>query len=389
MSRPSKSADAFAASFVRAALLLAVLALCLGTAQAQDANREKAQQYLKMAAEVHAAFEAKEYDKAIELCHKQLELAPNLPDPHYNIACALARQGKKDEAFAELTKGIEAGYSDAAHMRQDADLETLRKEKQFEELAAKAEARRKSDFEKLYDKGAEIAGVKTLEGSPQGGLRWRLRMSPSATPEKPNRLIVWLHPSGGSMNPQAESFAAEFNKRGFALLVPTMKQWISWSPAEMQALMNVSVADAAKTPGIDKRKPILMGFSAGGQGALMIYEENAANLGGLILDAAYPIDPIQQGQGRIALFSLPQGEEKLAPFKKVPLFVLVGAADGGARLWQEADKHWREAGVPLTLTTIPGKGHAWLFGKSETDALYQWLERVVKGELPGAKDDKK
>ena len=379
---PITLASAFAARFVRAVLVLPALALFLGSVHAQDSNREKAMQFMKLDGEVHAAFQAKDYDKAIQLCQKQLELLPARPEPHYNIACALARQGKKDEALAVLAKAIEGGYADAAHMRQDDDLESLRKEKQFEELAAKALARFKSDMEKLYDKGADIAGVKTLEGSPEGGLRWRLRMSPTATPEKPNRLIVWLHPSGGSMNKQAEGFAAEFVKRGFALLVPTMKQWLSWSPAEMQTLMNVSIPDAAKTPGIDKRKPILMGYSAGGQGALMMYQENAASLGGLILDAAYPIDPVLQGQGRIALMSLPQGEEKLAPFKKVPLFVLVGAADGGARLWQEADNRWRELGVPLTVTIVPGQGHTWLFGKSETAALYTWLEQVAKGELP-------
>jgi predicted esterase len=273
---------------------------------------------------------------------------------------------------------------DAAHMREDEDLETLRKEKQFEELVAKAEATAKSVAEKLYDKGEEIPGVKTVEGNPAGGLRWRLRMSPTATAEKPNRLIIWLHPSGGSMNRQAEGFSAEFNKRGFALLVPTMKQWVSWSTAELTALMNVTVRDAAKTPGIEPHKPILMGYSAGGQGALMIYKENAKNLGGLILDAAYPIDQAKRG-----LWSPPQDEEKLAPFKKVPLFVLVGEQDNGSQVWKAAEKQWGEQGLPLTLTIVPGQKHTWLFGPSQTEALYTWLEQVAKGELPGAKKAEK
>ena len=34
------------------------------------------------------------------------------------------------------------------------------------------------------------------------------------------------------------------------------------------------------------------------------------------------------------------------------------------------------AGIPLTLTIIPGKGHAWLFGPPETDALIAWLEKL-------------
>ncbi|MGD0089654.1 MAG: tetratricopeptide repeat protein [Planctomycetota bacterium] len=382
MKRKPLSVGAFTVTSCCKALMLAALALLVAKAQAENVSRDVMQEFIKLGVEVHTAFEAKEYDKAIQICHKQLELIPNTADPHYNLACAYARQSKKDEALAELAKAVEAGFTDAAHMCEDDDLGPLRKERQFEELAAKAEARRKSDLEKFYDKAGDIAGVKTVEGRPAGGLWWRLRMSPAATPEKPNRLIVWLHPSGGSMNKQAENFSAEFNKRGFALLVPTMKQWMNWSGPELAALMNLTVPDAAKTPGIDPHKPVLMGFSAGGQGALIIYKENPANLGGLILDAAYPIE---YQQGRPAAWNLPQGEENLAPFKKVPFFVLVGAQDGGARLWQDAEKHWGARGVPLTLTIVPGQGHAWLFGKRETDALYTWLEQVGKGDLPGGK----
>ena len=56
-------------------------------------------------------------------------------------------------------------------------------------------------YAKGYRPGKEIAGVKTGEDFPEGGLRYRLRMDPEATAEKPNKLIVWLHPSGGQHGP--------------------------------------------------------------------------------------------------------------------------------------------------------------------------------------------
>src|SRR5258708_6661090 len=39
-------------------------------------------------------------------CEESIRLAPQYPGAHYNLACALARQGKKDEAFASLSQAI-------------------------------------------------------------------------------------------------------------------------------------------------------------------------------------------------------------------------------------------------------------------------------------------
>jgi predicted esterase len=342
----------------------AVAFLLLAAAGARESHagtrEETMAEFQRLSGELARLFGDKKYAEAEATCRTMIELAPRHAGSHYNLACMLARQGRADEALASLGKAIDLGWADAAHMRADEDLASLRADERFEALAKRA-------AERGYEHGAEIEGVKTLERSPAGGLRYRIRMSPDATAEKPNRLVIWLHPSGGSMNRVAESMAPLLNRSGFALMVMTQKQWAGWTGPEMAALLNVNVSDAHSVEGIDARRPVLMGFSAGGQAALSVWPQNASKFGGLVLDAAYPV--IQSPQGLQVI--RPPADAASCPF-----FVLVGENDNGAALWKRLAPEWEKAGVPLTIEYIPGKGHAWLFGPEQLKALTAWLEKM-------------
>ncbi len=58
----------------------------------------------------------------------------------YNLACHAAIAERRDEAFEYLDQAVEAGYTDAKHMRTDEDLKSLRNEARFDKLVAKAKA---------------------------------------------------------------------------------------------------------------------------------------------------------------------------------------------------------------------------------------------------------
>ena len=110
----------------------------------------------------------------------------------------------------------------------------------------------------------------------------------------------------------------------------------------------------------------------------MLWSSHPARWGGLILDAAYPIrleaDP---KSGRV-------GQARLRPpdtpaVKSAPIYVLVGEVDQGGRgldIWRKVEPQWRKAGVPLTIHPVPGKGHQWLVGPQEADALEAWLKEI-------------
>ncbi|HYF50652.1 MAG TPA: tetratricopeptide repeat protein [Planctomycetota bacterium] len=348
-------------------LLLAAVALIAVFSRAADAQlREK---WAKLDKEIHSAFAAKNYDTAIEKCKEQLALQPNNANANYNLACAFSRLGKTDDAFKCLEKAVEAGFTDVAHIKADEDLKALQADKRFNELLATAE---KKERDAPFEKGAEIAGLRTIDDFPEGGLRYRVRLGQSATKDKPHRLIVWLHPSGGSMNNVIESMSAKFADKGYALLVTTRKQWMGWNSDDAEKLISKTLPHAAKIEGLDAAKPILMGYSAGGQLALQLWDRDPSLFGGMVLDAAYPLDMQKYQQRQTVPQELPKNEA----YKNVPIFAICGGDDGGTALWKQVEEPWKKAGVPLTFKVVPGKGHTWLFGQAETEELLKWLEEV-------------
>ena len=85
------------------------------------------------------ALNAGRYDVAEKAFRASAAAGHRVAASTYNVACALARAGKKAEALDALQKAIEEGYTDARHMESDDDLENLHGEKRFSELVALAE----------------------------------------------------------------------------------------------------------------------------------------------------------------------------------------------------------------------------------------------------------
>ena len=210
--------------------------------------------------------------------------------------------------------------------------------------------------------------MRTVEGSPEGGFTYRLAIPAGATLEKPARLVIWLHPSARWMT-ALDPLAPIFTRNGFALLVVTGKQTTGWTDREAARLLGRTLPDAAEVAGVDAARPILFGFSAGGQLALALWQAKPGRYGGLILDAAYPVERKDDRHVAIDLPSDPAVRE-------VPLFVLVGLKDPVAVFWRQVEGPWREAGVPLTVRYVPGKGHELLLGDEEIAALDAWLGRM-------------
>jgi tetratricopeptide (TPR) repeat protein len=75
-----------------------------------------------------------DHQGALRLDRRLVELHPDDPVVHYNAACSLAQTGHRSEAIRSLTRAIELGYDDFAHIEADADLDGLRDEPSFQEL---------------------------------------------------------------------------------------------------------------------------------------------------------------------------------------------------------------------------------------------------------------
>jgi predicted esterase len=184
-------------------------------------------------------------------------------------------------------------------------------------------------------------GLRLVMGAPPTGLPWRLHLEDTVTPERPLRLLVWMHPSGGSANALVEPLAPAFVRRGWALLVVTEKDFSGWRGEEANRLMLGTLPDVARVPGVDACRPVLLGFSAGAQMALELWAARPGAFGGLVLLAGAP------------RFS--RGDEDSPPRgpvpARVPLLALAGERDGSVPLWRDASRTWPAAGLLLAGAT--------------------------------------
>lgn len=68
---------------------------------------------------------------------EQVQLEPDNPIAHYNLACDFSLQGKTDEAIQELQSALALGYCDYQWIRDDIDLDGIRETDQFKSILSK------------------------------------------------------------------------------------------------------------------------------------------------------------------------------------------------------------------------------------------------------------
>ncbi|MCF7805881.1 MAG: tetratricopeptide repeat protein [Candidatus Marinimicrobia bacterium] len=92
-----------------------------------------------------------QYNEAISAYHTADSLGFYPQFLQYNLACVYALSGQKPAAFRALQNAIQAGYSNAEHMQEDSDLNSLREEKQFIALVEQADRNaRPCEYDSLY-----------------------------------------------------------------------------------------------------------------------------------------------------------------------------------------------------------------------------------------------
>lgn len=78
----------------------------------------------------------KRYEEALahHLIATRIDIKPLRIDALYNVTCANARLGRKEEALKSLAKAIEAGFVDLPQVEKDSDLDSLRSDPAFRKL---------------------------------------------------------------------------------------------------------------------------------------------------------------------------------------------------------------------------------------------------------------
>ena len=79
-------------------------------------------------------YQAKDYEKAIEVFRAVLEKYPDNPSGLYNLACCESLAGDRAAALEHLGKAVELDGTFREHARSDSDFEAIRGDPRFAEL---------------------------------------------------------------------------------------------------------------------------------------------------------------------------------------------------------------------------------------------------------------
>lgn len=84
-----------------------------------------------------AYMQQKKYNKAMEDLRKAVELAPQSPSIHYNLASLHSLQGNTDLALDEIDACLVRGFADYDALRKDPDLDNVRRHPEFRKILEK------------------------------------------------------------------------------------------------------------------------------------------------------------------------------------------------------------------------------------------------------------
>jgi tetratricopeptide (TPR) repeat protein len=81
------------------------------------------------------------YEDGMTVDKRLIRLRPNDYLAHYNLACSYALLKQNDLAIKTLRQAVELGYRDFRYMKQDRDLESIRRDPRFKQLLREFENR--------------------------------------------------------------------------------------------------------------------------------------------------------------------------------------------------------------------------------------------------------
>jgi tetratricopeptide (TPR) repeat protein len=81
------------------------------------------------------------YAEGMQIDRRLVQLRPNDPLAHYNLACSYALLKRPEQALKTLRRAVELGYRDFRYMRQDPDLDSIRPDPRFRQLLREYENR--------------------------------------------------------------------------------------------------------------------------------------------------------------------------------------------------------------------------------------------------------
>lgn len=305
--------------------------------------------------ELLRAYEAKQYDKALELGKKLMELAPKDPSHAYNVACLYALNGNIEQGIEALEKSAQLGFDDVNLTGTDPDIAALRSHASYPKILDTIRTNHQKSFARYR---TEVEKSDPLIYIPA-----------ELKPEKPSPCVIVLHPYGGTAEWILERWRNVADKKGFILVAPRavipQGAGYRWQDPELaEAIVSRSLRIAREQHKIDDQKVVLSGFS---EGAMMTY----------ILALRSP----SQFRGAIPVAgSMPEPTGGWDAAGKQPLprfFIMIGEEEPPQTLQNNRDaaRKLEAAGAKTRIKIYPGVAHT--FPPDHEKELAEALDEIL------------
>jgi uncharacterized protein len=204
-----------------------------------------------------------------------------------------------------------------------------------------------------------------------------------AKPGQPT--LLYFHGNGGALEIRRERIAKYMSRgRGMFMLAYRGYSGSTGLPSEAANIADAQLAyETLINEGIKPEDIILYGESLGTGVAIQLAVEKKVR--GLVLDSPYTsmIERASQIYWWLPVGLLLRDHYMSRDFIKqvhVPLFVLHGQADNIVPVAM-GNEMFSLANEPKEIKTLPGAGHNdhWQFGSFE--AINEWIDRLLKGEI--------
>jgi phospholipase/carboxylesterase len=298
----------------------------------------------RLALELKAALRAEDWKKAAEAGRELVELQPEVAEPAYNLARALARLGERDAAVQWLQKSAERGFFDTCVLVNEWDLDVVRDHPSFSGILERVR-RNNAETVELLKPQADKAEIVTI-------------LPPGYDSEKPAPMLVALHGLGSSASAFAPIWTKAARDAGAILIAPQAVMRITeigydWGVIELaEYIVLQAVEKTRRQYNVDPERIVLAGYSQGAVMAFAIALRNPNVFRGVLPVAGY---------WDVRYTPIPEKPTALPRFA-----ILNGAGDSAADNNREAARRLESIGVPVLLKIYDGLGHS--FPRKDRDA---------------------
>ncbi len=305
-----------------------ILALLVVAFAVSDSTAQSDQQLVDR----YDRFVSKEnYKGALIAAQAIVERYPESATWQFNLGSMHARMGETDLALEALGEAAELGYTGIRSFEQSEDLNPLRDDQRFQSIVRKVESNAAERLNRFIREAKDH--------QPQTHV-------PDSIGESPG-LVLALHGTGMRGQDMIDSLQATADELGMVLVAPDALRpsgkGFSWTYRdESEWMVKDQISKAIEAHGVDPEQVYLVGFSQGANIALIMGRTHPSLFAGVV-----PICGHYESQ-----FSSGDEADEYPPH-----YLMTGSRDAWKKTYIAAKRDFADAGIPVELRMISGKGH--------------------------------